>query len=254
MKVSEEGILLLKSFEGFHKRLPDGSCTAYQDTFKDKKTGKVHVDVPTLGWGCTAGVSIGMVWTVDEAEAALRRELAGHEAAVTAMVTLANLNQNEFDALVSLSYNVGSGAVAKSRLLKALNAGDRIEASNCFLPFSRAGGVVVDGLVSRRMREAALFLKPVTQPTDAPWMPQTVDEPKRPLSTHEKVLAGAAAGGAALETVKGVVGQAQDVKSVTSDAFSLIPAGLPLSWIVGGLFGALLLSGVALIVSHLRSK
>jgi lysozyme len=253
MKISDDGLRLIKSFEGYQKRLANGDCTAYQDTFRNKKTGNAHVDVPTIGYGCTEGVVIGMVWSEKQAEMALRRELAKHEAAVTAMVTLANLNQNEFDALVSLSYNVGAGAVAKSRLLKALNAGDRIEASNCFLPFSRAGGVVVDGLVSRRMREAALFLKPVAAPSE-PYMPQTVDEPKRPLSTHEKVLAGAAAGGAALETAKGVIGQAQDVKSVTSDAFSLIPAGLPVSWIVGGLFGALLLSGVALIVSHLRSK
>lgn len=246
MNISDNGIRLIESFEGWHKLCGDGRYMAYQDRFGGK------LDKPTIGPGLTEGVEMGMVWTRAQCESALRRELAKHEAAVTQAVTVP-ISQNAYDALVSFSYNVGAGAMRSSTVIRSLNSGEMVVAANAFLAWNKAGGVKVEGLMSRRMREAALFLKPDSMPT-APQMPQTLDEPKRPLSTHEKVLAGAAAGGAALETAKSVVGQAQDVKSVTSDAFSLIPAGLPVSWIIGGLFGALLLSGVALIVSHLRSK
>lgn len=248
MHISENGVDLIRRFEGYQKRLKNGSCTAYQDTFRDPKTGKVHVDVPTCGYGSTVGVTMGMVWTEAEAEAALRRELAAHEAAITQMVTVP-LNQNEFDALVSLSYNVGSGAVSKSRLLKALNAGDKVTAANGFLPFSRAGGIVVDGLVSRRMREAALFLKPTAQPSE-PYMPQTVQETPPPASTSTKLGVGALSGYVSIEGAKAVVGQGQDIKTVASDGLDLIrpvqPYLQPHVLVAGGILLAALIAVILL--------
>jgi hypothetical protein len=77
-------------------------------------------------------------------------------------------------------------------------------------------------------------------------MPQTVDPPKRPVSTHEKVLAGAAAGGAAIETAKSVVAQGQDIKTVASDGLDLIrpvqPYLQPHILIAGGIIMAALVA------------
>jgi lysozyme len=184
MQLSDEGLRLIRSFEGYHTRLPDGGCAAYL----------CPANVPTIGYGVTEGVKMGMVWTAEEAEAALRRELAKHEAAVRRLVTV-DLNQNEFDALVSFSYNCGAGALGKSTLLKRLNAGDRLGAASQFSKWTRGGGRVLKGLVSRRDREAALFLKPTESP-EVPHMPQEVSEVReisRPVATGAGVAAGTGA-------------------------------------------------------------
>ncbi len=201
MNISDTGLRLIKSFEGYHKALPDGRCAAYQDVFNGVK------DKPTIGWGCTEGVEMGMVWTVDEATAGLRRELARHEKAVALMVTV-DINQNEFDALVSISYNIGSGSLRGSRIIKALNAGDRVLAANSFLAWNKAGGAKVEGLVSRRMREAALFMKPVVAP-DGPAMPQTVEKPPVVEGKAVAKVGGAVlTGGAVVQSIPPAVPQA----------------------------------------------
>ncbi len=183
MKLSDNGLHKIEGYEGYGKALPDGGCVAYQDTYHGKK------DVPTIGFGCTENVEMGMVWSRAEADAAFLIELAKHEAAVNRMVTV-EMNQNEFDALVSFSYNVGSGALARSSVLKKLNADDRTGAAGAFALWNKAGGGVVDGLVRRRASEAALFLKPI-EPLPAPAMPQTVDPPPTPVQEHApKAAAG----------------------------------------------------------------
>lgn len=160
MKISAAGLDLIKSFEGYLTRLPDGSCQAY----------RCPAGVWTIGWGCTEGVKPGMVWTKDQAEFALRREIAKFESAVSRLVTVP-LNQHQFDALVSYAYNCGEGALAKSTILKRLNAGDIPGAASAFSMWTKGGGKVLPGLVKRRQREADLFL------SDAPEepMPQKVD-------------------------------------------------------------------------------
>jgi GH24 family phage-related lysozyme (muramidase) len=183
MKISDEGLRLIRSFEGYHTRLPDGGCAAYL----------CPAGVPTIGHGVTEGIKLGMVWTAEEAETALRREIAKHEAAVTRLVTV-DINQNEFDALVSFSYNCGIGALTRSGLLRKLNKGDRLGASKEFAKWNRGGGRVLKGLVSRREREAALFLKPTQEP-NAPFMPQEVAETKE-ISKPAAAAGGVAAGGA----------------------------------------------------------
>ncbi len=179
MKISDEGIRLIKSFEGFHTRLPDGSCTAYQTYLGKDRLGRKRYDIPTIGYGCTAGVKMGMVWTAEEADAGLRREIAKFEDAVARLVTV-SINTNERDALISFSYNLGEGSLAKSTLLKRLNKGDRAGAAKEFARWDKAQGIVMPGLVSRRAREAALFLKPVEEPSE-PFMPQTVEASRAPL-------------------------------------------------------------------------
>lgn len=192
MKISDAGLDLIKAFEGYHDRLPDGSCRAYLD-----KLAKPHV--PTIGWGCTRGVKMGMVWTREQAEAALRDEVATFETAVDRLVTV-DLNQNEFDSLVSFSYNVGSGALGKSTLLKKLNAGDRRGAANEFKRWKYAGGKVWPGLVDRRAREATLFLTPVEQ-QEEPAMPQVVEEGPKKVTPATVATVATTAGAAASQMI-----------------------------------------------------
>lgn len=169
----------VKGYEGYHTALHDGGCAAYL----------CPAGVPTIGWGCTEGVHLGMVWTLVEAEAALTRELEKFLAGVMQRVTVP-LNANELAACASLAYNIGFGGVDKngrkipgfgnSTLLKRLNKGDRKGAAKAFAMWNRGGGHVLPGLVSRRASEAALFLKP-TAPEAAPSMPQVVTASREPL-------------------------------------------------------------------------
>lgn len=183
MKISDEGLRLIKSFEGYHKRQADGSCVAYL----------CPANVPTIGWGCTEGVKLGMRWTEAEATEGLRREIAKHEAAVARLVTV-DINQNQFDALTSFSYNCGIVALSKSTLLKRLNKGDHDGAARAFHAWNKGGGRVLKGLVARRAREAALFMKPVAAPEE-PYMPQKVDKAIEPPSA---TAVGVGVGGGAI--------------------------------------------------------
>ena len=69
------------------------------------------------------------------------------------------INQNQFDALVSFSFNCGSGALKKSTLLRKLNARDFSGAANEFLKWNKSNGIILEGLVKRRKDERELFLK-----------------------------------------------------------------------------------------------
>lgn len=188
MKTSEYGINKIKGYEGYKRKLPDGGCAAYQIKYRGK------LDIPTIGWGCTEGVTMGMVWTLAQAEEGLRKEIAKFEAAVTRLVTV-DINQNEFDALVALSYNIGIAGFSRSTVLKRLNKGDRVGAAKAFALWNKVGAFVEKGLVSRRASEAALFLKPVEEPVE-PYMPQTVAESVSPPSAAT-VATGAACTGVA---------------------------------------------------------
>lgn len=166
MKTSREGVKLIISFEGKHRKIDGGRYQAYQCPAK----------VWTIHAGVTEGVHEGMVVTDAEGEAMFRAALAKFENAVIDLVKV-DINQNQFDALVSFAYNCGSGALAKSGLLKKVNAGDFAGAKREFGKWTRGGGKVLPGLVRRREEEAALFARPVeSEPLGS--MPQAVDEPK----------------------------------------------------------------------------
>ena len=193
MKLSPAGFDRIKGYEAYKRELPDGGCAAYQERINGK------LDIPTIGWGCTEGVTMGMVWTKAEAETALLREIAKHERAVVRLATV-DLNQNQFDALVSLSYNIGSDALGKSTLLKKLNQGDYAGAQAQFLAWNKFQGTTSRGLSNRRASEAALFSKRTEQERqEQPQqiMPQAVDVPKEPMSNAAKVTLAASAGGVA---------------------------------------------------------
>ena len=162
MNIGQAGLDLIKSFEGYGRKLPDGGCTAYQELINGK------LDIPTIGWGTTVGVKMGDVWTAERAEQALRVELEGHAARVTRLVTV-ELNANERDALISFDYNCGG---LTGNTLKAINSGDRAKAVAALRTWNKFGGKVCDGLVRRRAAEVALFLKPVA-PVQPDFMPQS---------------------------------------------------------------------------------
>jgi lysozyme len=171
MKISDKGLDLIKSFEGYHTRMKNGDCVAY----------KCPAGVWTIGWGCTEGIKPGMVWSEAEAEAALRGEIAKFEDGVNQLIT-EPMNQNEFDAFVSLAYNIGLTGFKRSSVRGFFNQRKKPQAAKAFELWTRGGGRTLPGLVSRRKREAALFLKPVEKPED-PYMPQKVDPAPPPASS-----------------------------------------------------------------------
>lgn len=143
MKTSPAGRKLIGQFEGLRLK-------AYQDS----------VGVWTIGYGHTSAagspiVFLGMEITEQEADRILSRDLEGAEKAVQAFVKVP-LNQNQFDALVSFTFNLGPGNLAKSTLLRRLNSGD-YNVGNEFLKWNKAGGKVLSGLTKRRELEKQLY-------------------------------------------------------------------------------------------------
>ena len=138
---SERGIQAIQGYEGV-------KLHAYLDS----------VNVPTIGVGHTLGVKMGDVITPEQAEEFLRSDLKSAEYAVNNYVT-APLNQNQFDALASFVFNLGSGAFKSSTLLKKLNSVDYQGAADEFPKWNKAGGKVLQGLVNRRAAERTMFLE-----------------------------------------------------------------------------------------------
>ena len=132
---------LLKSYEKFRP-------TAYLPTKKDKWT---------IGWGHTAGVKEGDTCTVAQAETWLHDDMATAVSAIHAHCT-ADLTQAQFDALVSLVFNIGAGAFEESTLLRKLNDKDYGGAAVEFPKWDRQAGVELDGLERRRLAEQKRFL------------------------------------------------------------------------------------------------
>lgn len=153
MKPSKNCLDLIKSFEGYHKQLPDGSAAAYLDP----------VDIPTIGWGTIQYpnrkiVRLGDVHTESECTDYLMYEVQDKAAEIEKLVKVP-LTQSMFDALTSFTYNVGVGALSESTLLRTLNAGNYEAAGQQLLVWNKGGGRVLPGLVRRRDAEMALFFK-----------------------------------------------------------------------------------------------
>lgn len=140
MRIGTPGLQLLESFEKCR-------LEAYQD----------GGGVWTIGWGHTRGVKAGDTCNQAQADSWLMSDLTEAETAIDAAVKYP-LNQNQFDALVCLVYNIGVEAFQKSTLLKYLNLNKMQMADSEFLKWNHDNGVVVLGLVRRRRAERALFL------------------------------------------------------------------------------------------------
>jgi GH24 family phage-related lysozyme (muramidase) len=148
MKVSAASINLIKSFEGL-------SLTSYQ----------CEAGVWTVGYGTTGpNIGPGLTITEQQAENFLHETLRSFENSVSELIKV-KVNQNEFDALVSFTYNVGVNAFKQSTLLKLLNDGvaHDIVASE-LLRWTKVNGNINEGLANRRRREKELFLTKVVHP------------------------------------------------------------------------------------------
>lgn len=139
MRTSQDGINLIKSFEGF-------SATPY----------RCSADVLTIGYGHTgAGVNKKRI-TESEGEKILRNDLATAEKAVLRLCG-DNLKQHQFDTLVSFAFNLGAGSLQRSTLRQKVLRGEHQAAADEFLKWIYAGGKKSNGLLRRRMVEAAMY-------------------------------------------------------------------------------------------------
>jgi lysozyme len=143
MRTSQKGIDLIKSSEGLR-------LTAYPDP----ATGG---EPWTIGYGTTRGVKPGMKITTTQAEEYLKTDVGRFEPELAKLVKVP-LTQNQWDALMSFVYNLGSANLASSTLLKLLNAGDYTRAADQFPRWNKAAGKEMPGLTKRRAAEQALFL------------------------------------------------------------------------------------------------
>lgn len=150
MKLSNIGLALIKSFEGVR-------LTAYKAVSAEQYY--------TIGYGHYGpDVKKDMKITQTQADAYLKADVARFEKAVNDYVKVP-LNQNQFDALVSFTYNCGAGALQRSTLLELLNQGKYEEAADQFDLWNKSGNTVLAGLVKRRAKEKELFLKDLPKET-----------------------------------------------------------------------------------------
>lgn len=139
MKTSPKGIALIKEFEGL--RLKAYKCPG---------------GVWTIGYGHTAGVKSGMVITEAQAEEYLKADLIAFERYLNGLGLA--LNQNQFDALVSFIYNVGTGNFSSSTLLRKVRANPQDNSIvDEFLRWVYSKGRVLPGLQRRRLAEMKLY-------------------------------------------------------------------------------------------------
>lgn len=114
----------------------------------------------TIGYGHTKGVKPGDICTAEQAALWLVEDATVAEHAVKRLVKVP-INQNQFDALVSFTFNLGGGNLSTSTLLRKLNTADYVGATLEFPRWNKGGGKVLPGLVKRRTAEQNLFSKPI---------------------------------------------------------------------------------------------
>ena len=145
MKISNLGLELIKEFEGF-------SANAYLCPAK----------IPTIGYGNTfwedcRKVKLGEQISKTDALELLEKVVNKDFADKIFPLIKVKVSQNQFDAMVSLAYNIGVGNFSKSTLLKKVNSGDFDGASNEFLKWNKSSGKELLGLTKRRKREYEMF-------------------------------------------------------------------------------------------------
>ena len=145
--------LLVKPFEGYHRKLPDGSCAAYPDP----GTG---AEPWTIGWGCTGpDVKKDTVWTQQKAEIELKKHLEKfYLGLINLSPVLSKAPHRKSAALISFAYNCGLGNYRISTLKKRVDAENWVSASEEILKWNKAAGRVLPGLTRRRKAEALLLI------------------------------------------------------------------------------------------------
>lgn len=152
MRVDQSGLDFIKEHEGVRQKV-------YLDAVGKPTVGVGHLVLPQ------DNLKVGDVITNERVDQLLRQDIKIAEDAVSALVTVP-LNQNQFNALVSLVFNIGTGNFQKSSLLRQINREQFLNAANGFLAWNkgRVKGVltVLRGLTRRRQAERQLFLTPVS--------------------------------------------------------------------------------------------
>jgi lysozyme len=125
---------------------------AVHEGYREAAYRPVPGDVPTIGFGTTAGVQMGD--RIEPVQALVRKlaDVQQFEGALKRCVRVP-LHQHEYDAFLSLAYNIGSGAFCSSTLVRKLNAGDYAGACYGILAWDKQKGVVLKGLTNRRREE-----------------------------------------------------------------------------------------------------
>ena len=131
------------------------------------------------GYGHTGpDVFEGQEITQEEADTLLRLDLARFEAAVNRIMH--TISQCQFDACVSLCYNIGEGAFAKSSVVRLHNDGRYGDAAQSFMLWNKAAGKVSRGLQARRAKESAMYLQ--DEISNENYVPPSAAEGEKPLS------------------------------------------------------------------------
>lgn len=225
-KTSDNGIELIKRFEGCHKVQPDGTVSAY----------RCPAGRWTIGYGSTKGVRSGMKLTLQECEDRLIDDLKEAESAVRRNV-LVPLSQYQFDALVSWVFNLGEGNLRSSTLLKKLNRGEYQAVPEQLIRWNKArtdnGLQVLPGLTRRRAAEAALWSLDARLPSDVDGaiLPQKVTSEAPTSLKRSRTMAGA-----------GVAGAATALGEIAPQIEALVPYSDMMKYV----FLALALGGIAL--------
>lgn len=211
MRTSADGLSVIKEFEGL--RLSAYRCPAR---------------ILTIGYGHTSAagdpkVTSGLVISRDDAERILRNDLKQYEDAVSKAVK-AKITQSQFDALVCFTYNVGAGALAKSTLIKKINAERLDEVPAEFMKWTRGGGKELPGLVRRRRAEVKLWrgltdddTVPISETRFTPDAPR----PKKTIIQSKEANGAAIAGGA------GAIAVIQELAPIIRDGGNLLSSLSP---------------------------
>lgn len=189
MKTSENGLNLIKSFEGCR-------LESYTDP----------AGVLTIGYGHTSGVKKGQKITQSQADAFLKEDVGRFEKSVNALLVHYKFNQNEFDALVSFTYNLGAGNLKK---LTNNNKRNKGQIADAMLLYNKAGGQVLKGLVRRRQAERSLFCTPVSNAVVTPTPTPTTTNNATTKKSYEEI---------AREVIAGKWGNGAERKKKLTDA------------------------------------
>lgn len=252
MHISDKGLALVRTFESCLEPDGNGKFRAYVCP-----AGKL-----TIGWGHTndhgTQFNKGSAWTQAECDAELATDMA-HFGSVVDRLVKVELQQHQYDALVSFAYNCGEGALAGSTLLRKINAGDFDGAAREFPRWNHGGGQVLRGLVRRRASEALMFQgiadedfdgqpdKLIVKKPDEP-MPQKVDAPEEKPLSQSTISTGAKVGGGVLGT--GIFAE------ITNQILALPQSILDLAISLGKnplFLAALAAGGFFIYINHRRS-
>lgn len=232
MKINNEGLELIKDFEG---------CVL--KAYPDPGTGG---EPWTIGVGHTGGVKPGDRITEAQAMDLLRQDVAKFERYVTDALDGYPASSNEFSAMVSLCFNIGPGNFRKSSVLRHHKQGNKVAAANSFKLWNKAAGKVLNGLVRRRAAEAALYMKPsiVGKAVETRTEP---DAPK-PAAASPTII------GSATVAVAGVGQQLADNMGAIQSAHATVAQTGGFEWVTRALGALIVAAALFVLIRHWLKK